>query len=74
MEIIEIDTQFIKLDQILKFSGIADSGSFAKLMIQNGDVRLNNAIILQRGKKIKNGDIIQINGGGVFKVIGPPGE
>lgn len=74
MEIIEIDTQFIKLDQFLKFSGIADSGSFAKLMIQNGDVKLNNEIILQRGKKLKNGDIIEINGGVAFKIIGPPGE
>lgn len=74
METIEINSLFIKLDQFLKWAGIADNGAFAKMMIQNGDVKINNEIALQRGKKIKNGDIVEINGAGAFKVIGPSGE
>lgn len=71
METIQIDTDFIKLDQFLKFVGIADNGGFAKIIIKNGDVRVNNELILQRGKKLKNGDIVNINGAGAFKIIGP---
>lgn len=74
MDIIEIDTAFIKLDQFLKWAGIADNGAFAKMIIQNGDVKVNKEVINQRGKKIKNGDIVEINGAGVFKIVGPSGE
>ena len=69
MEIIEINTDYIKLDQLLKFVGIADNGGFAKIIIQNGDVKVNNEVTLLRGKKIKNGDIVEVVGAGVFKVI-----
>ena len=68
MEIIEIDTEYIKLDQFLKWAGIADNGGFAKLMIQNGDVKVNNEVVYQRGKKVKNGDIVKVSGAGQFKV------
>lgn len=74
MDIIEIDTEFIKLDQFLKWAGIADNGAFAKMMIQNGDVKVNNVIAHERGKKIRNGDVVEINGAGVFKITSPSGE
>jgi ribosome-associated protein len=73
MDIMEINTDYIKLDQFLKWAGIADNGSFAKMMIKNGDIKVNNELALERGKKIKNGDIVEVNGAGVFKIIGPPG-
>lgn len=68
MQRIEINTEYIKLDQFLKWAGIADKGSFAKLMIQNGDIRVNGEIALQRGKKLKKGDIIEIRDLGTFEI------
>ena len=40
-EIIKINTEFIKLDSLLKFSGLAESGSFAKMMIEENNIRVN---------------------------------
>ena len=74
MENIEISTEYIKLDQFLKFVGIADNGGFAKIIIKNGDVKINNEIALERGKKLKNGDIVEVDGAGTFKIITLPGE
>lgn len=60
MKKIKISTEFIKLGQLLKLAGIADSGAFAKILIINGDVKLNGVVEKQRGKKIYKGDIIEI--------------
>lgn len=69
MEEIQINTEFIKLDQLLKWVNIADSGAFAKIIIQNGDVKVNGEVVLSRGKKIYKGDIVEIVEIGTFKVI-----
>ncbi len=69
MKNIEINTEFIKLDQFLKWAGIADSGSFAKIMISNGDVMVNGKEVKERGKKLYKGDVINIAGGYEFKII-----
>jgi len=52
MKKIEIDTEFIKLGQLLKLAGIADSGAHAKMLILNNEVMLNNVVENQRGKKV----------------------
>lgn len=65
---INISTPFIKLDNLLKFSGIAESGSFAKMMIQSGDVLVNGEIELARGKKIKAGDHVTIQDSHIYVV------
>lgn len=57
-----IDTEYIKLDQFLKFSGVADSGSFAKMMIQQEDVLVNGEVCTQRGKKLRPGDQVNVLG------------
>lgn len=69
MEEVVINSEFIKLDQFLKWAGIVESGSFAKMVIQNGDVKVNGEVIIQRGKKIKKGDCIEVEDLGSFKVI-----
>lgn len=69
MKNIEINTEFIKLDQFLKWAGIADSGSFAKIMISNGDIIVNGKEAKERGKKLHRGDIISIADVGEFKII-----
>ena len=61
METIEITTEYIKLDQLLKFSGIAESGSMAKEMIADGIVSVNNEVCTMRGKKIRNGDFVSVD-------------
>lgn len=61
METVEITTDFIKLDSLLKFSGITETGGQAKEIISSGIVLVNDEICLMRGKKIKDGDIITID-------------
>ena len=59
MKEVKIDTEFIKLDSFLKYTGIATLGSEAKFYIQNGEVKVNNEIETRRGKKLYSGDKIQ---------------
>jgi ribosome-associated protein len=68
MNKIEIQTEFIKLDQLLKFIGIADNGAFAKMMILNGDVKVNGQIATERGKKIRKGDNVEVADVGIFEI------
>ena len=60
MDIIKIDTQYIKLDQLLKWAGIAATGSDAKYLIQNNRVKVNNVVVNERGKKIFPGDYVSV--------------
>ena len=62
MEIIKIRDEHIKLGQALKLAGLVDSGVEAKIEVQEGQVRVNGEVELQRGKKIYAGDVIEING------------
>ncbi len=59
MEEIYIDGDYIRLDQLLKYVNIASTGGEAKIRIQEGEIKLNNEIVTQRGKKVKDGDIIE---------------
>lgn len=51
MKEIEINTDIIKLDQLLKFAGITQTGGESKILINKGKVMVNGEIIKQRGKK-----------------------
>lgn len=57
---VSIDTDFIKLDQFLKFCGAVQTGGQAKMVIADGLVRVNDEVCLQRGKKIRKGDLVEI--------------
>lgn len=59
-EQIKITTEFIKLQQLLKFSGAADIGSEAKDMVAAGIVKVNGEVCTMRGKKLRPGDIAEI--------------
>lgn len=61
-EIIEIDTEFIRLDAMLKLGGAFDTGGQAKFVIQNGGVAVNGEICTMRGKKMRDGDFAELNG------------
>lgn len=60
-EKVKIKTEFIKLDQLLKFSGIAETGSDAKDMILDEIVSVNGEICTMRGKKIWPGDEVLLD-------------
>ncbi|RBP62117.1 ribosome-associated protein [Alkalibaculum bacchi] len=70
MEIIEIKTEFIKLYQLLKFAGIVENGAVAKHIVLDGAVKVNDEVCIQRGKKIRPGDVVEIEGFESLKVIG----
>ena len=57
---IKIDTEFIKLDSLLKLSGVVPTGGAAKIFIQDGEVKLNDEVCTMRGKKIRKGDKVKI--------------
>ena len=57
---IKITTEYIKLDQLLKFSGIVDSGVFAKEIILDGLVKYNGEVCTMRGKKVYPGDKVSV--------------
>lgn len=57
---VNITTEYIKLDALLKFSGLADTGGEAKILIQEGRVFVNGAVCTMRGKKIRSGDKVCI--------------
>lgn len=59
---IKIKTEFIKLQDLLKFAGAVETGGDAKLIIQEGRITVNGAICTMRGKKMRPGDIACIDG------------
>ena len=66
---VKITTEFIKLDALLKFAGLADTGGEAKLLIQNGEVSFNGEVCTMRGKKVRPGDRVAVDGKGEVKVV-----
>jgi len=69
MEIIEITTPTIQLDQLLKWAGIAGTGGQVRLFLDDGLITLNGQQIHERRKKIHPGDIIEIKDMGKWKVM-----
>ena len=62
MQKIIIHTEFIKLDSLLKFAGLVETGGEAKELIQGGAVTLNGEVCTMRGKKCVPGDVIELDG------------
>ena len=56
---INITGEYIKLDSLLKYASVASTGGEAKFLIQNGSVFVRGSPCTMRGKKIRNGDIVQ---------------
>lgn len=67
-ETVEIRGEFIKLDSLLKFAGVTDTGGIAKEIIQHGMVSVNGEVCRMRGKKIHEGDIVSVEGVGEIEV------
>ncbi|MDO4271022.1 MAG: RNA-binding S4 domain-containing protein [Eubacteriales bacterium] len=59
---IRIEGEFIKLDALLKFANLVSSGGEAKIRIAEGEVLVNGAPCLMRGKKLRPGDTVSLGG------------
>lgn len=68
MKEIIINTEYIKLNAFLKYADIISTGSDAKILIANERIKVNGEIAFQRGKKLRNGDIIEVQNVGIYKL------
>jgi ribosome-associated protein len=59
-EKIKISTEFIKLEALLKFAGVVETGGEGKVLIQAGGVSVNGEVCTMRGKKIRPGDNVTL--------------
>ena len=62
MDIIPITTEFIRLQDLLKFAFLVSTGGEAKLVVTEGMVRVNGEVCMQRGKKLRPGDTVAFGG------------
>ena len=60
-EVIFIETEFIRLQDLLKFSGMTETGGQAKFLIQEGYVLVNGEVCTMRGKKLVEGDRVTLD-------------
>ena len=72
---IEIHTEYIKLQDLLKLAGLVETGGEAKERIQNGEAQVNGEICTQRGKKLRPGDEAAFGGwpSRISPAAAPPG-
>ena len=62
MEKITIETEYIKLDSLLKFAAVVGTGGEAKYVISEGMVTVNGEVCTMRGKKLRPGDKVSFQG------------
>lgn len=60
-ENIVITTECITMDKLLKFSGVADTGGQAFLMVEDGIIKLNGKLVTEKRKKVFPGDVVNID-------------
>lgn len=66
---VKIESEFIKLEQFLKYSSLVSTGGMAKELIKEGYVKVNGDLEERRGKKLYPGDIVEFEGE-EYRVIG----
>jgi ribosome-associated protein len=62
---VAIDGEMIRLGQLLKLSGLAQSGGEARELVTEGAVRVNGEIETRRGRQLHHGDVVEVDGEGV---------
>ncbi|HEY8362882.1 MAG TPA: RNA-binding S4 domain-containing protein [Tissierellaceae bacterium] len=68
MREVPINTEYIKLDQLLKLVNVSQTGGQAKIIIKEGKVKVNGEVVYERGKKLRKNDIVEVDGN-VFKIV-----
>ena len=66
MEEIVLRDDFIKLGQAIKAAGLVESGVEAKIVIQDGEVKVNGVVETQRGKKLFGGEVVEYHGSSIL--------
>ena len=66
MEEIILRDDFIKLGQAIKAAGLVESGVEAKIVIQDGEVKVNGVVETQRGKKLFGAEVVEYNGSSIL--------
>ena len=66
MEEIILRDDFIKLGQAIKAAWLVESGVEAKIVIQDGEVKVNGVVETQRGKKLFGGEVVEYNGSSIL--------
>ena len=66
MEEIILRDDFMKLGQAIKAAGLVESGVEAKIVIQDGEVKVNGVVETQRGKKLFGGEVVEYNGSSIL--------
>lgn len=66
MEEIILRDDFIKLGKAIKAAGLVESGVEAKIVIQDGEVKVNGVVETQRGKKLFGGEVVEYNGSSIL--------
>ena len=66
MEEIILRDDFNKLGQAIKAAGLVESGVEAKIVIQDGEVKVNGVVETQRGKKLFGGEVVEYNGSSIL--------
>ena len=59
-DVVEISTEFIKLDSFLKFAGLVETGGIAKEVIAEGRIAVNGEVCFMRGKKLRDNDKVTV--------------
>lgn len=67
-KIIKIESEYITLGQFLKFADVIDSGAMAKIFILEHDILVNGEDCKMRGKKLREGDVIEIDNSLRFEI------
>ena len=62
MEIIKLRDEYIKLGQALKAANLVEDGVEAKLVIQDGLLKVHNEVDIRRGRKLYDGDVVSFDG------------
>ena len=62
MQEVKIHTEYIKLDDLLKFAGLLGTGGITKAVIQDGLVKVNGEVCTMRGKKLRGGETVEFQG------------
>ncbi|MFI9817455.1 RNA-binding S4 domain-containing protein [Saccharothrix variisporea] len=57
---VEISDDMIRLGQFLKLAGLAENGAHARELVEDGEVTVNGRVEVQRGKQLRNGDVVAI--------------
>ena len=68
---VSIRERTIRLGQLLKLAGLADSGADARALVQDGEARVNGELETRRGRQLHDGDVVTV-GGEAVRVSGPP--